>query len=78
MFESELELSVDSKSGSQGTLRLSGAKQYPGFELSFEDHFVHLAGFLGKSELTSFQYVREFLRHEPYKLLTLNSSHYRQ
>ena len=45
LFESELESPLDSEHGNRGTLRWSGAHQYPGFELSFEGHLVHLAGF---------------------------------
>ncbi len=45
IFESELEPPVDSDRGNVGMLRWSGAQQYPGFELSFEGHLVHLAGF---------------------------------
>ena len=45
LFESELEPPVESENGNVGTLRWSGAQQYPGFELSFENKLVHLAGF---------------------------------
>ncbi len=48
IFEEELEPPVDSQNGNQGTLRWSGAQQYPGFELSHEGHLVHLAGFSRK------------------------------
>jgi len=45
IFESELESPVESENGNVATLRWSGAQQYPGFELSYEDKLVHLAGF---------------------------------
>lgn len=45
LFESELEPPVDSQNGNQGMLRWSGAQQYPGFELSYNGHLLHLAGF---------------------------------
>jgi len=45
IFESKLEPPVESERRSRGTLRWSGAQQYPGFELSFEGRPVHLAGF---------------------------------
>lgn len=45
LFESGLEPPVDPENGKAGTLRWSGAQQYPGFELSYKDALVHLAGF---------------------------------
>lgn len=48
LFETELEPPAESEHGSVGTLRWSGAQNYPGFELSFEDQLVHLAGFNGE------------------------------
>jgi len=44
-FEAELESPDDSENGNIGTLRWSGAQQYPGFELSYGSRLVHIAGF---------------------------------
>jgi len=44
-FESGLESPGDPEDGNLGSLRWSGLQQYPGFELSFKDHLIHLAGF---------------------------------
>ena len=48
IFEAELEPPVESENGNVGTLRWSGTKQYPGFELSYESQLVHIAGFSRK------------------------------
>jgi hypothetical protein len=45
VFEAGLESPDDSENVNIGTLRWSGTQQYPGFELSYESHLVHLAGF---------------------------------
>jgi hypothetical protein len=44
-FESKLEPPVGSENDTMGTLRWSGDQQYPGFELSYGEQLVHLAGF---------------------------------
>lgn len=45
IFEAGLEPTVDLEHRNVGRLRWSGVQKYPGFELSYEDHLVHLAGF---------------------------------
>ena len=46
-FESRLESQLASKTGSIGQFRWSGDPEFPGFELTFEDHPVHMVGFAG-------------------------------
>jgi len=44
-FELKLEIPVKQKRGSIGALRWSGQQEFPGFELDFTGHLIHMVGF---------------------------------